>query len=89
VPARVLVNVTSLGMHGEDLPAEVGLSGFEPELVADVVYADESTALCRWGEQHGARVVAGLEMLLRQGARSFERWTGQPAPLEAMRAALR
>jgi shikimate dehydrogenase len=88
-PARVLVNVTSLGMHGEDLPGEVGLSGIEPELVADVVYAGEPTALCRWGEQRGARVVAGLEMLLRQGARSFERWTGQPAPLEAMRAALR
>jgi shikimate 5-dehydrogenase len=28
-------------------------------------------------------------MLLRQGARSFERWTGQPAPLDVMRAALR
>jgi shikimate dehydrogenase len=87
-PARVLVNVTSLGMHGEDLPAELGLDGLEPELVADVVYGSEPTALCRWGEQQGARVVEGLEMLLRQGARSFERWTGQPAPLDVMRGAL-
>jgi shikimate dehydrogenase len=87
-PARVLVNVTSLGMHGEDLPAELGLDGLEPELVADVVYGSEPTALCRWGEQRGARVVGGLEMLLRQGARSFARWTGQPAPLEVMRSAL-
>jgi shikimate dehydrogenase len=88
-PARVLVNVTSLGMHGEDLPAQLGLDALEPELVADVVYGGEPTALCRWGEQRGARVVDGLEMLLRQGARSFERWTGRTAPLETMRAALR
>jgi shikimate dehydrogenase len=88
-PARVLVNVTSLGMRGEDLPAELGLEGLEPELVADVVYGSEPTALCRWGDQRGARVVAGLEMLLRQGARSFERWTGRPAPLDVMRGALR
>ncbi|MEA2420472.1 MAG: shikimate dehydrogenase [Thermoleophilaceae bacterium] len=87
--ARVLVNVTSLGMHGEDLPAQVGLAGVEPEVVADVVYGGEPTALCRWGEQRGARVVDGLEMLLRQGARSFERWTGHPAPLDVMRDALR
>ena len=36
-----------------------------------------------------ARVVDGLEVLVRQGAASFERWTGVPAPLDAMRAALR
>ena len=44
---------TSLGMHGEDLPAELGLDGVEPELVADVVYGSEPTALCRWGEAAG------------------------------------
>ena len=88
-PARVLINVTSVGLQGEDLPAQLELDGVEPELVADVVYGSEPTALCRWAEQRGARVVDGLEMLLRQGARSFERWTGQAAPLEAMRRALR
>ena len=87
-PAAVLVNVTSLGMHGEDLPAQLGLGALQPEVVADVVYGSEPTALCRWGAARGARVVGGLEMLLRQGALSFERWTGRPAPLEAMRAAL-
>jgi shikimate 5-dehydrogenase len=34
-------------------------------------------------------VVDGLEVLARQGAASFVRWTGTPAPLEVMRAALR
>jgi shikimate dehydrogenase len=54
-----------------------------------VVYGSEPTALCRWAERRGARVVDGLEMLLRQGARSFERWTGRAAPLDVMRRALR
>jgi shikimate dehydrogenase len=87
-PARLLVNATSLGMRGEDVPAELGLNELKPDLVADVVYAGRPTALCRWAEQRGARVVDGLEMLLRQGARSLERWTGRPAPLGAMRGAL-
>jgi shikimate dehydrogenase len=88
VPARLLLNVTSLGMNGEDLPAELGLTDLEPEIVADVVYGSEPTALCRWAERRGARVVDGLEMLLRQGARSFERWTGRAAPIDVMRGAL-
>jgi shikimate dehydrogenase len=86
-PADVLVNATSLGLHGEDLPAEL-----EPQpaaVVVDLVYGDEPTALCRWAEAHGARVVEGLEVLVRQGARSLERWTGRAAPLEVMRRAAR
>ena len=86
-PADLLVNATALGLHGEDLPAQL-----EPEpagVVLDLVYGDEPTALCRWAERHGARVVEGLEVLVRQGARSLERWTGRTAPLEAMRRAAR
>ena len=37
--------------------------------------------------QPGARVVDGLEVLVRQGAASFERWTGLPAPVDVMRGA--
>jgi shikimate dehydrogenase len=86
-PADVLVNATSLGLHGEDLPAEL-----EPQpaaVVLDLVYGAEPTALCRWAEAAGARVVEGLEVLVRQGARSLERWTGRTAPLDAMRRAAR
>jgi shikimate dehydrogenase len=86
--ADVLVNATSLGMGGEDVPAELGLDALEPSLVADLVYGSEPTRLLRWAHDRGARAVDGLEVLLRQGARSFERWTGRPAPLEKMRRAL-
>jgi shikimate dehydrogenase len=87
--ADILVNVTSIGLEGENLPAEFGLHGLEPEVVADVVYGAEPTALCRWGLARGARVVDGLEMLVRQGARSLERWTDRPAPVDVMRRAAR
>jgi shikimate dehydrogenase len=85
--ADILVNATALGLRGEDLPAELEL---EPAgLVADLVYGPAPTALCRWAEAAGARVVDGLEVLVRQGARSLERWTGRAAPLDAMRRAAR
>jgi shikimate dehydrogenase len=47
------------------------------------------TATARAAEEAGARVVDGLDVLLAQGAASFERWTGIPAPVEVMRAAVR
>ncbi len=44
------------------------------------------TPLLEAARRHGALTVGGLEMLVAQGALSFEHWTGRPAPLEAMRA---
>jgi shikimate dehydrogenase len=83
-----LVNATPLGMHGED--ALEGF-GFEPlpAIVADLVPVAEVTPLVRRArEAQHVRVMDGLLMLLHQAARSFELWTGTPAPIEAMRAAL-
>jgi shikimate dehydrogenase len=48
-----------------------------------------ATATARDAEQRGARVLDGLEVLVAQGAASFELWTGVPAPVEVMRAAVR
>jgi shikimate dehydrogenase len=87
--AELLVNATSVGLApGSDAVAELGLERLDPpSLVVDLVYAAEPTALCLWGEGGGARVVGGLEVLVRQGARTLEHWTGRPAPVETMRAA--
>jgi len=60
--------------------------------VVDLAYnADGSeTALIAAARAAGCEtVVDGLEVLVRQGAASFQRWTGVPAPLDVMRAALR
>ncbi len=89
-PGGLLVNCTAVGLEGEDpfaaLPLEPGRMG-EWEVVADLVYGEGETALIRDAREAGVRVVDGREILVRQGALSFERWTGVPAPLPAMRAA--
>jgi shikimate dehydrogenase len=86
-PADILVNATSVGLHAEDPTQKLPLA--PAELVVDLVYGSGPTLLHRWAESHGARVVDGLEMLVRQGARSFELWTSRSAPLDVMRAAAR
>ncbi|MFL5968123.1 MAG: shikimate dehydrogenase family protein [Gaiellaceae bacterium] len=48
-----------------------------------------ATATARAAQDGGARVVDGIEVLVAQGAASFELWTGIPAPVDVMRAALR
>ena len=56
--------------------------------VADMVYRPGGTALIVEAERRGAAVVTGLEILVAQGAASFERWTDMTAPRQAMRAAV-
>ncbi len=57
------------------------------ECVVDLVYTPGETALLSAARERGAMVVDGLELLVRQGALSFERFTGRTAPLDVMRAA--
>ncbi len=91
--ADLVVNCTSVGLEPvaeADAVAAVALDGVDPPATFfDLVYGTEPTPLARWAAAGGARVVDGLEMLVRQGARSLERWTGQRAPIEAMRAGAR
>ena len=89
--AEILVNCTSVGLHeGDDpfkaLPIEADELG-AGSLVVDMVYRAGGTQLLEAARTRGARVVDGLEVLVAQGAASFERWTGLAAPREAMRAA--
>jgi shikimate dehydrogenase len=60
------------------------------QTVVDLAYyADgRATALVEAARAAGCEAIDGLEALVRQGARSFELWTGVEAPFEAMRAAL-
>jgi shikimate dehydrogenase len=85
----VLINATSVGLKtGETLGLPAPLFG--PQLfVYDTIYRPAETELLRTATEAGARTANGLSMLLHQGARSFEIWTGQKAPLAVMRRALR
>jgi shikimate dehydrogenase len=91
-PADIVVNCTSVGLYdGDDpfkaLPIEADEMG-AGSLVVDLVYRAGGTQLLEVARTRGARVVDGLEILVAQGAASFERWTGMEAPREAMRAAV-
>jgi shikimate dehydrogenase len=84
----LLINATSVGLRpGESLglPDRV----FSPRLaVCDTIYRPAETGLLRQARRAGARAANGLSMLLHQGVRAFEIWTGRTPPLEVMRAAL-
>jgi shikimate dehydrogenase len=93
VAAEVLVNCTSVGLHPssspfKDLPLRADVLG-EYATVVDLVYRAGGTVLIREAKKRCTSVVDGLEILVRQGALSFTLWTGTPAPLDTMRAAVR
>ena len=91
--ADVLVNCTAVGLDPDDdafaaFPfTEADLAGYG--CVVDFAYGAGDTHLVAAARAAGCTVVDGLEILVAQGALSFERWTGREAPVEAMRAAVR
>jgi shikimate dehydrogenase len=87
-PVDVVVNTTSVGLNGSagDLPLD---TAGDPELVADLVYGPADPPVTAWARDRGSRVTDGLEVLVRQGALGFVRWTGEDAPLDVMREAVR
>jgi shikimate dehydrogenase len=54
----------------------------------DVVYNPRETQLLIEARTAGCRTISGLEMFLYQAVAQFERWTGQSAPVQVMRAVL-
>jgi shikimate dehydrogenase len=85
----LVVNTTSSGMHPHinNTPID-DLSWFHPGLVvSDLIYNPRITKLLKEAQARGARIHGGLGMFVYQGAYAFEYWTGQPAPVKAMRQA--
>jgi shikimate dehydrogenase len=82
----LVVNTTRLGLEPND-PTPIDLARLARVGAAmDLVYGREQTPFVRAAEALGIRSTDGMEMLVQQGAASFERWWGRPAPIEAMRA---
>ena len=75
--AKLLVNTTSLGMHGQP-PLDVELARLPQEaVVADLVYVPLVTPLLAAAKARGLRTADGLGMLLHQAVRGFELWFGR------------
>jgi shikimate dehydrogenase len=84
------LNATSLGLQpGDPLPLdEHKFNLARARAVYDLVYRPAETPLLRAARAAGCRTANGLGMLLYQGAKALELWSGQPAPVAVMRRAL-
>ncbi|MBF0193664.1 MAG: shikimate dehydrogenase [Magnetococcales bacterium] len=83
----LIVNTTSLGLHGEDnfplaieqLPSHA--------LVYDIVYsANQDTPLQKLANSQGLTFIDGLGMLIHQAARAFQIWTGEEMPVDLVKS---
>lgn len=88
-PFSLIVNATPVGMRGFEseqiIPEELVAKA---DAVMDMVYNPSDTPLVRLAKKYRVKTVPGIDMLLHQGARAFEIWTGRKAPIEIMRAQL-
>ncbi len=84
--ATLLINATPIGGDGQSSPLPPAML-HERLFVSDMIY--RSTPLLESAARQGATTQDGLEMLVQQGALSFEAWTGRPAPVDEMRKAAR
>jgi len=88
--SALIINATSVGMEPNDdkspLPASAPFhSG---QIVFDLIYTPLQTTLLKFAAAKGAITINGLEMLVQQGARSFEMFTGKQMPVDTVRKAV-
>jgi len=85
----LIVNATGVGLKKTDPPL-IPKKSFPKRriLVYDLIYRPRRTALLNLADRLGHRILNGETMLLHQGAKAFEIWTGKPAPIRAMKKAL-
>ncbi|HXG22401.1 MAG TPA: shikimate dehydrogenase [Methylomirabilota bacterium] len=84
----LVVNCTSIGLHGEPFPPTAFSTTPRQCLFYDLLYRPHLTSFLRQARTARRPIRDGRRLLLHQGALAFTLWTGQPAPLEAMTRAL-
>jgi shikimate dehydrogenase len=84
-----VINATPVGMppHTDAMP--IDLARLRVRVVFDMVYYPLETRLLAEARGRGLITISGLEMLVAQGARQFEIWTGLAAPRALMEQAIR
>lgn len=86
---EIICNTTSVGMEPSSNVSLLNVAEIPNDsVVFDIVYRPHETALLQNAVTAGAKVVHGIEMLLYQGVKQFELFTGKDAPVEVMRKAL-
>lgn len=89
--AEIFINTTPVGMYPNtdktflrDGEAEL----FEHKICYDLIYNPLETQFLKKAKNHGAQIINGLDMLIYQGSKSFELWTGHTFPVEKIRSKL-
>lgn len=86
--AALIVNATPLGMYPKTEASPVKgseMKYLKGRICYDIVYNPLQTKFLSQAESVGATTIRGLEMLMQQGSRSFEHWTGKKFPIENIR----
>jgi 3-dehydroquinate dehydratase / shikimate dehydrogenase len=86
----IIINTTPVGTAGQSADLSIlraeQIAGIK--LLYDLVYNPSETLLIRQAREAGVQTIGGIEMLIAQGAKQFEIWTGAIAPIDAMRSAV-
>jgi shikimate dehydrogenase len=91
---QLILNTTTVGMDsGTDSKTalralDLDLEAIDPgATIVDFVYREDQSPLAAAAAEAGLKVIDGRELLVQQGAKSFELWFNRPAPISTMRAA--
>ncbi|MGH9468341.1 MAG: shikimate dehydrogenase [Terriglobales bacterium] len=83
---QAIVHATPVGQYPNERESLLASDEIHAPVVFDLVYNPRETELLRRAQAAGAQTISGAEMLVVQGARQFELWTGKPAPMDIMRS---
>ncbi|HVH85098.1 MAG TPA: hypothetical protein VM912_00110, partial [Terriglobales bacterium] len=84
----VIINATPVGMSAARPQSPLEESELQTRFLLEMIYNPAETKLMKMARAKGIQVIPGSEMLVHQGARQFEIWTGKPAPIEEMHRAV-
>lgn len=89
--SKLIINSTSVGMHPnvDDAIFDMPAAFTKGQVVFDLVYNPIKTKLLKMASAEGATAIDGLTMLVHQGAKAFELWTGETMPVDKIMKALR
>jgi shikimate dehydrogenase len=85
--SKLIINTTSIGLNNETSPLKSNFMN-KDAFVFDIIYKPVYTDLLKKAKEAGSKIIFGYEMLIHQGAKSFEIWTGNNAPINVMKKAL-
>jgi 3-dehydroquinate dehydratase/shikimate dehydrogenase len=83
-----IVNATPVGMHPFEERSPLEADELNCRLVFDIIYRPQATKLLQMAARRGIQTVSGVEMFVAQGAEQWKIWTGNEAPVGAMRHAV-